>query len=107
RSHSSHTASDSTYSRSLHDALPIWGAVLRSDAALFCAASRQLFLAGVFLPVWLAAVRADLADFADRAGLADGPRLLAGAACGGGDRERTRLNSSHVSVSYAVVCFEK
>ena len=60
------------------------GAVLRSDAALFCAACCQLFLAGVFLPVWLAAVRADLADFADRAGLADGPRLLAGAACGGG-----------------------
>ena len=59
------------------------GAVLRSDAALFCAASRQLFLAGVFLPVWLAAVRADLADFADCAGLADGPRLLVGAACGG------------------------
>src|SRR5690625_5809099 len=28
-------------------------------------------------------------------------------ACGGGDRKSTRLNSSHVAISYAVFCFKK
>src|SRR5690625_6257895 len=31
---------------------------------------------------------------------------IAGSLVAAGDRKRTRLNSSHVAVSYAVVCFE-
>src|SRR5699024_12435042 len=37
--------------------------------------------------------------------LADGDDLLIGE--GGGDRKSTRLNSSHVSISYAVFCLKK
>src|SRR5699024_12549625 len=34
-------------------------------------------------------------------------RLLTGAAAGQPDRKSTRLNSSHVSISYAVFCLKK
>src|SRR5699024_11413660 len=38
----------------------------------------------------------------------DGKRVLdAGASTGGLDRKSTRLNSSHVSISYAVFCLKK
>src|SRR5207249_7056741 len=33
--------------------------------------------------------------------------LLARCSCGEGDRKSTRLNSSHVSISYAVFCLKK
>src|SRR5699024_11842149 len=46
-----------------------------------------------------------------RAGGGDGEllarRLHAGDVCGAGDRKSTRLNSSHVSSSYAVFCLTK
>src|SRR5690606_41251058 len=49
------------------------------------------------------------ADDGDRGGflqLADAP-VLGEALCAGSDRKSTRLNSSHVKISYAVFCLSK
>src|SRR5690606_41613559 len=79
------TATTEIYTLSLHDALPISGY------------PRCGSLASTGLPV---AVRAPLTT-----------QLLLPAAVGGGagrtDRKSTRLNSSHVKISYAVFCLKK
>src|SRR5438067_1719680 len=59
-----------------------------------------------------ATARADIELVNLAAPLADGeqvvvPRRGAAAASGGPDRKSTRLNSSHVSIAYAVVCLKK
>src|SRR2546426_12006138 len=80
------TATTEIYTLSLHDALPI--CVLPDGV---CAAeARGWHLFGV---VW-ARKFASLSD--------DGQRLF-----GVGDRKSTRLNSSHLVISYAVFCLKK
>src|SRR5438874_3527420 len=74
------TATTEIYTLSLHDALPICDA---RDAR----SSRDPRNAGSGVPV--------------RAGEARDPEL------GAKDRKSTRLNSSHVEISYAVFCLKK
>src|SRR5438874_4693852 len=78
------------YTLSLHDALPIYrGVPLRSRRRDVPRADRRA--RGDGDPVRVAAAS-----------------VYAGAAVGGGrDRKSTRLNSSHVEISYAVFCLKK
>src|SRR5690606_41188061 len=91
-----------TYTLSLHDALPIFGqgrdrATGRRQRVLRQPGSRALApVARVLLPAGRrAAARhgAGLPELADHAA--------------GTDRKSTRLNSSHVKISYAVFCLKK
>src|SRR5437868_13453927 len=79
----SDTAPSVLYTLSLHDALPIFARAARRGV-LGCADRNGLGIRGRF--------RARLSRFADS-------RCL--------DRKSTRLNSSHVSISYAVFCLKK
>src|SRR5690242_21915210 len=77
------TATTEIYTLSLHDALPIWdGAQSRAAQGGRGAHPRSREAAA---------------------------RLRRGEVCGrsGGDRKSTRLNSSHMSISYAVFCLKK
>src|SRR5207249_5835580 len=84
---SADTSSAATYTLSLHDALPIWRTKLRPVLPV-----RAEF---VVLLSFLRVAK-------DLVGLVDFLEFLLG-----GDRKRTRLNSSHVSISYAVFCLKK
>src|SRR5438477_3398847 len=77
------TATTEIYTLSLHDALPISN---RSGQQADTDATRHLQQAG-----------------SRPAAVASFGRLLAGR----GDRKSTRLNSSHMSISYAVFCLKK
>src|SRR5437868_9711401 len=91
-----HTTSTVVYTLSLHDALPI------SE--------------GIGIGVGLRGIRdghAVVAGVADAVGIGvhlarigDGGAVVAGVAVPV-DRKSTRLNSSHVSISYAVFCLKK
>src|SRR5699024_12363131 len=92
------TATPSVYTLSLHDALPIsrmerlGGAAVRRAVAQHDAGAGELLRLGLdprLLIVEAAAQR-----------LAHGLRQAE-------DRKSTRLNSSHVSISYAVFCLKK
>src|SRR5207249_9937331 len=95
-----------TYPLSLHDALPISRSGGRSRRLTRVAPAsggrgrmdRQLRLHRGHLDLW----REPGHD-------GDGPfvRLAADPRAGLGDRKSTRLNSSHVSISYAVFCLKK
>src|SRR5439155_24097851 len=69
------------YTLSLHDALPIFGADRREDLRGRARPSRRRAL--------------------------HDPRLRLSGARRDGDRKSTRLNSSHVAISYAVFCLKK
>src|SRR5207249_12331857 len=90
------------YTLSLHDALPICGRVCDST--------------GIVLYAGAGGTRSDQLGAAGAAfGSADGPSCRAGErvhrhrplAGHDEDRKSTRLNSSHVSISYAVCCLNK
>src|SRR2546426_3109021 len=74
------TATTEIYTLSLHDALPIYGAGVGGDAVEH---------RGVPLATAIA--------------VGEGPEHGAH----GGDRKSTRLNSSHLVISYAVFCLKK
>src|SRR5690606_41949892 len=82
------SASTVIYTLSLHDALPIsllgYNQEYRKEESIF---SRQNGLYSPSLP---------------NPGLAHGEKLIQT-----GDRKSTRLNSSHVKISYAVFCLKK
>src|SRR5690625_6685616 len=78
-------------SLSLHDALPIW--VRGAPGAPASSRPRALLRAG----------RVDDRDRARCPGGADPGAVQLAAA----DRKSTRLNSSHVAISYAVFCLKK
>src|SRR5690606_42016600 len=99
--HSTSTASNDTYTLSLHAALPISpstfahleGLLPRAGVAMEVACGRgeaSVWLALGGLEVWAS----DVSPVAIQAA-----RRL--------DRKSTRLNSSHVKISYAVFCFKK
>src|SRR5207249_5758262 len=92
---------------SLHDALPIFtGTVLATEADptgwwLSFRGLVAVYAAQIGAMVFGAVVAAAGRPYGYSLG------LLVGAVCGGlflGDRKSTRLNSSHVSISYAVFC---
>src|SRR5437870_7541200 len=76
-------ATTEIYTLSLHDALPIWRRTLASCRRLNAAPSKLTD------PLSRASVRRSTS------------------ATRSGDRKSTRLNSSHVAISYAVFCLKK
>src|SRR5438477_8036769 len=85
------TATTEIYTLSLHDALPISKRVRRRVWLVF----RNLFC---YLPIESACAN----DLFDRA-----RNEILNRAAAGEDRKSTRLNSSHMSISYAVFCLKK
>src|SRR5690606_39767202 len=83
------------YTLSLHDALPIYG--LRDAGHL----GADVLVRHPADP----ALRPRARVVPDRRGRADGARAADRHV--GGDRKSTRLNSSHVKISYAVFCLKK
>src|SRR5438874_10476241 len=81
------TPTTEIYTLSLHDALPIWSQRMRPTL-------RSRFLTGC-LVLGLVAALVPAADAQKRGGT-----LTI-------DRKSTRLNSSHVEISYAVFCLKK
>src|SRR5205814_9655059 len=91
------------YTLSLHDALPIWLLSDSDQARVTCPRGSDLTL-----------------DLSGREGIPDdgdlsGERAFGNLPCGEGfiaplggeDRKSTRLNSSHLGISYAVFCLKK
>src|SRR5437870_7734172 len=74
------TAPTEIYTLSLHDALPIWALRWPAAPAIARARTRQCPASGRYAPNRPQTVR---------------------------DRKSTRLNSSHVAISYAVFCLKK
>src|SRR5205814_10596286 len=97
-------AAPESYPLSLHDALPIWSAgVVEQDRRAAVGADDDVG----------PAVGVEIAD-RDRCGAAArcvayrrGERAARGAEVEGQDRKSTRLNSSHLGISYAVFCLKK
>src|SRR5690349_25111169 len=88
------SATTEIYTLSLHDALPIWAEVRRSRSRRGRARRPGAASGGSHRP--------------GAAGRAGGPtRLPPDGFCRPGDRKSTRLNSSHVEISYAVFCLKK
>src|SRR2546426_4695479 len=91
------TATTEIYTLSLHDALPICAALHRGDSRLDRPVARR--------PGHRAA---DCGIVADAIGARDSDSVSNDAAIGGTvDRKSTRLNSSHLVISYAVFCLKK
>src|SRR5690606_41647116 len=91
-------------SLSLPDALPISAAVARNRAELIERAGLPS------APCWLRQVHGTRVLRFDAAGKRTHPHPgppLEGEGAEAGDRESTRLNSSHVKKSYAVYCLKK
>src|SRR5207249_10583498 len=96
-----HTPPTVLYTLSLHDALPIWEIAWKGSRGLYAGFQpyRPLFydLNGVFAPR-LKNIGAEV-----QAGIGwESLRFYQPL-----DRKSTRLNSSHVSISYAVFCLKK
>src|SRR5690606_39741593 len=89
------------YTLSLHDALPIWFGLIAEAMAGAFGGERTQFLTVVFAGCSMIAACELAADY-ERAlqwcHIADGFIQ---------DRKSTRLNSSHVKISYAVFCLKK
>src|SRR5690606_41509536 len=102
-----HPAPASLSSLSLHDALPIWLVFMSIPAALvqlpLGALWSILFFALLFLAAWTSAIsllEVLVAYGIDEWKLSRKVSTLL-------DRKSTRLNSSHVKISYAVFCLKK
>src|SRR5690349_24236256 len=91
------TATTEIYTLSLHDALPIFGycAGQGDRTGLLRYATRKLAKAGVWVYI----------DAAHSSWIK--PHVMAKRLIRSGDRKSTRLNSSHVEISYAVFCLKK
>src|SRR2546426_11940455 len=83
------TATTEIYTLSLHDALPIW----RRWHSRECL--ERAWHPGTARRNWSASPRRDTARWNKSTG------------CCGKDRKSTRLNSSHLVISYAVFCLKK
>src|SRR5690606_41816247 len=104
---SPYTSPTDTYTLSLHDALPIYQAQQRYRDSLPAGVyqtlvnnSNRRFQPRGMDERALAALRAGLADPAPALAFFESP-------LGRKDRKSTRLNSSHVKISYAVFCLKK
>src|SRR5690606_42070303 len=92
-----HTTTTATYTLSLHDALPIFATAQQSLQA-----GAEFFRQHGITPVILGdSVTGEASEVAKVYG------ALARQVDTYGDRKSTRLNSSHVKISYAVFCLKK
>src|SRR5207249_5838999 len=98
-----HTVTPENYTLSLHDALPIWKGL---DPALLPEIVQKAHATGLRVSTHIE----NAADFHNAlvAGV-DEINHMPGFRYGADieDRKSTRLNSSHVSISYAVFCLKK
>src|SRR5690606_42110511 len=92
------------YSLSLHDALPIYLRAAKRQKAIR-EMTDSLAAALVDADLTPDALLAALGDATGAAGVKAGP--IGDAGDGDEDRKSTRLNSSHVKISYAVFCLKK
>src|SRR5437870_11479703 len=93
------------YTLSLHDALPISGSRSRSEAQIRQADAqgrRECQRRGS-----RETLRAGPKKIAGSDGKVRGQQSRQGSPGSAGDRKSTRLNSSHVAISYAVFCLKK
>src|SRR5699024_11386736 len=92
-----HTTTSEIFILSLHDALPIWPTALvdayQADMGMVYILGMIVFIPGVMIAGILLPKIMKKLDYPV-------PPLLK-------DRKSTRLNSSHVSISYAVFCLKK
>src|SRR5207253_9308156 len=98
------TDTSSTYTLSLHDALPI---LPRPNPTAYPADDKDMLYTVELLSVSLDEVKANFAKFNM---LDDRVEFLKGwfkDTLPTADRKSTRLNSSHVAISYAVFCLKK
>src|SRR5690606_41655076 len=92
-------ATAGVYPLSLHDALPISRRSLPGVVAnLLCACPRGIRMSALFSPLQVKSLTL-------RNRIAVAPMCQYSAS--EGDRKSTRLNSSHVKISYAVFCLKK
>src|SRR5690606_41242944 len=85
-----HSATTEIYTLSLHDALPIYVTELFNQLGITISIDENLM---------------DAATVLGACGIAYALRFIRAATQG--DRKSTRLNSSHVKISYAVFCLKK
>src|SRR5205807_4648306 len=90
------------YPRSLHDALPIYRWPSRRMAAVMIALAMVIAIAARHWPLDRPRIIAELAPLVIAAIVVERP-----VSRGDGDRKSTRLNSSHLVISYAVFCLKK
>src|SRR5699024_12658120 len=88
-----HTAPPNIYTLSLHDALPIYHVLMKCS---FVTDSTNTDLE-----------RIQLRSLTQHDGILAAVAVTEMQRGGRGDRKSTRLNSSHVSISYAVFCLNK
>src|SRR5438874_4165273 len=88
------TATTEIYTLSLHDALPIFGHIKRASGEDCSIENRQQGRRVVHQRGNLRSAKHAVKD-------------LHVVNCAGKDRKSTRLNSSHVEISYAVFCLKK
>src|SRR5262245_63170317 len=91
---SHNTATNEIYTLSLHDALPIFYKMFGYPTGVGCLLVRKSALARLRRP-WFAGGTVNFATVGGRR------HLLSP------DRKSTRLNSSHLGISYAVFCLKK
>src|SRR5690606_40169573 len=101
--HSVHTCSATTvpHTLSLHDALPIYEGRIEAHPELADQARVGLLLAAQRLQEAAGAGTGDAADVGHHLPARHADAVVAE------DRKSTRLNSSHVKISYAVFCLKK
>src|SRR5205807_9232279 len=95
------------YTLSLHDALPIWSAIkIRVEYILACVGTATVAALARFVPqdketvaIGYALIVVTLLAVSLRTGLKNRQQRK--------DRKSTRLNSSHLVISYAVFCLKK
>src|SRR5207253_10982548 len=94
------------YTLSLHDALPISGVVGRAQEPQLLARKRDEDNAALQVAPPCRERRSQLEDCGSAGGVVVGAGVDL-ANLRGRDRKSTRLNSSHVAISYAVFCLKK
>src|SRR5699024_12531396 len=102
---STYSSSCATCTLSLHDALPISRVQREGLGQRLHASTRRLHIGTGAVDQQPGDDVGDLGELG-RAEAAGGQRRGADPQPGGEDRKSTRLNSSHVSISYAVFCLK-
>src|SRR5207253_11001318 len=97
-----HTPPSDFYTLSLHDALPILVGTVNANREYFEMGVRDMSQAEAEYPGWLSRLLTDRVR-----GLENYTELFNKLTNPNGDRKSTRLNSSHVAISYAVFCLKK
>src|SRR5205807_5809186 len=95
------------YTLSLHDALPIYVGALPHEAGERSAQPRPRVRLGDQAPPYRGVPRAPRNPVDPSEGRVDGPPVSRRQPPAWSDRKSTRLNSSHLVISYAVFCLKK